>query len=505
LNIAEHLAAVMAVDPSAPAVTQDGKWDTWGDVRGVTEGLAKQLSDLPGDAAVGIVTRNRVAVISAVIGLLANRRAILTLNDLQSDASLAAEIEELRPAVLVAAAEDLERTGILEAAQRVGARVLRVERGPQPQVHLLYGGPTVSAGDDYFRAGADCAISLKTSGTTGPPKRIEITYSSLSASIAAVQSHHGDSGDRAARLRRGVTIQMLSLAHTSAIQSLCTTFAAGRQLALLDRFEPVAWATLVRDLQVVTTGIPPAAIRMVLDSEIPVDWLRSLKAVRAGSAPLDPAVADEFTRRYGVPVLQAYGATEFQGLASWTLKDYRAFNDAKRGAVGRVHPGVEVRVIDPESKALLPLGTTGILEVRTEQATQGGGADWVRTNDLARCDEDGFLWILGRADGAINRGGFKIDPNEVAATLAEHPAVAEAAVVPLPDDRLGQVPAAMVELAPDASDPGEPALKAWVRDRHEPYKVPVRIRSVAEMPRTVALKPDKAAIARILGEGATAS
>jgi len=315
-----------------------------------------------------------------------------------------------------------------------------------------------------------------------------------------VQSHHGQDGAAQVRLRRGVTIQMLALAHTSAVQSICTTVAAGRQLALLERFEPVAWARLVRDHQVVTTGIPPAAIRMVLDSDVPVEWLSSLKAVRAGSAPLDPAVAEEFTQRYGVPVLQAYGATEFQGLASWTLKDYRAFHETKKGAVGRVHPGVEIRVVDVDTQAVLPTGASGVLEVRTAQATHGSSSDWIRTSDLARFDDDGFLWILGRADGAINRGGFKIDPNEVAATLAGHPAIGEAAVVALPDRRLGQVPVAAVELAQDGSDPGEAALKSWVRERLEPYKVPVRIRVLAALPRTAALKPDKQAITRLMDE-----
>jgi acyl-CoA synthetase (AMP-forming)/AMP-acid ligase II len=499
VDLSQHVAAVLAVDPSASALVQDGVWDTWGDVQAIGDGIIAQLRDQPSDAAVGVITRNRIAVVSGVLGLLAAGRAVLTLNDMQADAALAAEVATLRPAVLVLVTEDWGRPGLAEAAERAGCRVVLVERGPGACVTVIRPGRSGADGE-YFRAGPDCAISLKTSGTTGPPKRIELSYSSLSASIEAVRFHHGGQSDHAVRLRSGATIQMLALAHTSAIQSVCTTVADGRQLALLDRFEPRAWAELVRDHKVVTTGIPPSAIRMVLDSEIPVEWLSSLKAVRAGSAPLDPAVAEEFTARYGVPVLQAYGATEFQGLASWTLKDYRAYHGLKEGAVGRVHPGVEVRVVDPESHAVLPTGSPGVLEVRTAQATHGAASDWIRTSDLARADEDGFLWILGRADGAINRGGFKIDPSEVAAALSMHQAVREATVVALPDRRLGQVPAAAVELVAGAEDPGEVALKAWVRERLEPYKVPVRIRVMAALPRTVALKPDKAAILRVIEE-----
>jgi len=498
LDIADQLTAVIAVDPGAPAIEQDGAWDTWGDVSRIAAGLSEHIADVSADAAIAVVSRNRVEIVSSVLGLLAARRAILTLNEMQSDASLAAEIVKLRPAVVIASAQDWERPGLLEAVVEAGSRALLVKRAPSAEV--IHVRDCFRQGSlDHFRAGEDCAINLKTSGTTGPPKRVEITYSSLSASIASVQSHHGDGASaEEVRLRSGVTIQMLALAHTSAIQSVCTTIAAGRRLVLLDRFEPVAWARLVHEHKVVTTGIPPAAIRMVLDSDIPVDWLNSLKAVRAGSAPLDPAIGEEFTRRFGVPVLQAYGATEFQGLASWTLKDYRAFHETKKGAVGRVHPGVEVRVVDPETQAVLAVGSQGILEVRTAQAANGSPSDWIRTSDLARSDEDGFLWILGRADGAINRGGFKIDPNEVATTLSRHPAVADAAVVALPDRRLGQVPAAAIELVPGAEDPGEAELKAWVRSNLEPYKVPVHIRIVDSLPRTVALKPDRQAIVRLL-------
>jgi len=497
MGITNRLAQIMTVQPDAEAIAQDDRWDSWRDVDAVGRAIEEHLRDLPAGAAVGLISRNRVGVVSALLGLLARRRAVVTLNHVQPDSALAAEIQQLRPAVLVAAEEDWQRPGVEPAARSAGTLGLVVERGPAAGARVVHR-PVEGPASDCFRAGDDCAIVLKTSGTTGPPKRVELTYRSLSASIAAVQKHHGAKDAHEVRLRPGVTIQMLPLAHTSAIQSVCTTVADGRRLILLDRFEPHAWARAVRDYQVVTTGIPPAAIKMVLDSDIDPEWLSSLKAVRAGSAPLDPLVAEAFTARFGIPVLQAYGATEFQGLASWTLKDHRRFATAKKGAVGRIHPGVEVRVVDPETEQVLPVGSAGILEVRTAQSSTGPG-EWVRTSDLARYDEDGFLWILGRVDGAINRGGFKIQPDEVAKVLREHPDVADAAVVGAPDHRLGEVPVACVELRPGAADPGEDALRAWVRGHLEAYKVPTRIRAVAMLPRTIALKPDKQAILQLVG------
>jgi acyl-CoA synthetase (AMP-forming)/AMP-acid ligase II len=137
------------------------------------------------------------------------------------------------------------------------------------------------------------------------------------------------------------------------------------------------------------------------------------------------------------------------------------------------------------------------------RATQleGGGEGWVRTTDLARLDAEGFLFLEGRADDAILRGGFKIAPGEVARALERHPAVREAAVVGLPDPRLGEVPAAAVELEPGAEAPGEEELLAFARERLAGYQVPVRIRVVQALPRTPSLKVSRPAVRELLAGG----
>lgn len=504
VDISRRIGAVMALEPAAPAIAQDGHWRSWGDLTALGGQVTDLTRDIPQDAAVGLVARNDVAIVACLLDLFARGRAALTLDPLQSDSSLAAEIVALRPAFVLLIRSDWEREGIADVVREAGTRAIVVECGTVPRAEIVEKGESVATGGpgeagEYCRLSAGCAVSLKTSGTTGPPKRIEISYASLSASITAVQKHHGSRSESEVALRPGVTIQMLALAHTSALQSLCVTVADGRQLVLMERFDPTAWAKVVRDYKVVTTGVPPAGIRMVLDAGVDPSWLQSLKSIRAGAAPLDPAVADEFLERFGVPVLSAYGATEFQGLASWTLKDYRRYAATKKGAVGRVHPGVEVRVVDTTSNEVLPTGGVGILEVRTEQSSRGEPREWIQTSDLARYDEDQFLWILGRVDGAINRGGFKVDAAEVARVLREHPQVGDAAVVGAPDRRLGEVPVAVVQPKPGGSVPEEAELKAWVRARLEPYKVPTVIVGLEAIPQTIAMKPDKRAILARLG------
>jgi long-chain acyl-CoA synthetase len=126
-------------------------------------------------------------------------------------------------------------------------------------------------------------------------------------------------------------------------------------------------------------------------------------------------------------------------------------------------------------------------------AQLGPNAEWIHTTDLARIDADGFLWILGRADQAIIRGGFKVMPDDVRAALESHPAVQGAAVVGRPDDRLGETPVAMVELRTpvDADE-----LTGFLRGRLSGYEVPTEIAVVEAIPRTPSGKADLQAVRR---------
>jgi acyl-CoA synthetase (AMP-forming)/AMP-acid ligase II len=127
------------------------------------------------------------------------------------------------------------------------------------------------------------------------------------------------------------------------------------------------------------------------------------------------------------------------------------------------------------------------------------GADWHRTNDLALLDADGFLFLKGRADDAINRGGFKVLPDEVAAVLRRFPGVRDAAVVGKPDPRLGEVPVAALELAPGAPAPDDAALREFVRGQLAAYMVPVEFRIVEGLPRTASMKVSRPQLKALFG------
>jgi acyl-CoA synthetase (AMP-forming)/AMP-acid ligase II len=230
--------------------------------------------------------------------------------------------------------------------------------------------------------------------------------------------------------------------------------------------------------------------------------LSSIRSVVSGTAPLSPDDADAFTAKYGNPVLVSYAATEFGGgVAGWNLADHREFWATKRGSVGRAHAGCELRVVDPESGAPLPADHEGLLEVKTAQLDDDA---WIRTTDLARIDDDGFVFILGRADETIIRGGFKVRPDDVRAALESHPAVRGASVIGVPDTRLGAVPVAAVELRPGSGDDvTADALAEHVAGRLARYEVPARILVVAELPRTASQKVDLAAVRALFASEAS--
>lgn len=203
---------------------------------------------------------------------------------------------------------------------------------------------------------------------------------------------------------------------------------------------------------------------------------------------------EEFESRYGIPLLWAYGATEFAGsVCAWTPEDYQRYRDTKPDSSGRPLPGVQVRLVDADTGTVLPTGRHGLLEARVQVI----GPEWIRTTDLASVDADGFVTIHGRADGAINRGGFKVLPETVRAVLVSHPAVRDACVIGLPDTRLGQVPVAAVELRHSGGKPSEDDLKTLVRDALPSHHVPVAIVVVEQLPRNAALKVRPADVAAL--------
>lgn len=483
------LNGVLALDPAADVIEFHNTWYTWGQLAGTiaaVRGAFRQLG-LGQDARVGVLLRNRPSAFAAVLAVVSEDACMVSINSLLPDDRLLQDLRDLKLPVVVAEQDDLARPGVLDALRDAGTAVVQLP-GILDGASLLPGFD-VTTGLDIRATEPGVIIEMLTSGTTGAPKRIPLKRNAFQTSFFSALSYEkGRRSDDPPKLRSGTQILSNPLTHIGGLWGALTCIVGGRKACLLEKFTVPIWRDAIVRHRPKVAGAVPAGLRMILDADIPREDLASLTALRTGAAPLDPAITAEFWERYRIPVLQNYGATEFSGsVAGWTLPDFKTHHHDKVGSVGRFQPGVVGRVVDPETRAELPRGEEGVLEMKAAQF--GNGGEWMRTTDRAVIDVDGFLFIRGRADSAIIRGGFKVHPDDVNSVLEKHPAVREAVVVGIPDRRLGAVPVAAIMLKSGAAEPSAAELAAFARERLLPYQVPVRFLVVSDVPRTGSMKP----------------
>ena len=482
-----RIADVLVIDPAADVVESGGRWRTWGQLADTVARVAAVI-DRPG-TEVGILLRNTPASLGLLLGVLRAGGCVVTINPGRGRDRTREDVAALDLPVLAGDPADL--ADLVPEGSR--ATTIAVTDLGDP-VTVVPGEP---AADGSAGGRPGVAVRMLTSGTTGPPKRIDLTYQTFERVLVGAK-HYESNRATGLTLRTGVAVVNAPLAHVGGLFRVLQCVTDGRPFALLERFTVEGWVDAVRRHRPKTASLVPTALRMVLEADVDPADIASLRSVVSGTAPLDPADADAFTARYRVPVLISYGATEFGGgVAGWNIADHREFWSTKRGSVGRAHAGCELRIVDPDSGATLAPDEEGILEVKARQF--GDGSGWVRTTDLARVDADGFLFIVGRADQAIIRGGFKVRPDDIRAVLERHPSVRGAAVIGRADRRLGAVPVAAVELR-DGADPVTPDdLLTHAASSLARYELPTEIRIVDALPRTDSAKVDLSAVTALLG------
>jgi long-chain acyl-CoA synthetase len=481
--LGQRIADVLGLQPDARAIEYDGRWLSWGEVGEAAWRTASLTAEHSADPQIGMLLRNRPGQVAAFLGVLLGGGTVVTINPSRGDERTRADIGALRLPLVMGEPDDLA-TLVPPETPTVAISGLLDDAG----------GPSRHGGGPAPRPGV--AVRMLTSGTTGPPKRIDLSYDMLARSVMGPDPDHAPAPTQ---LRRGVAIVNSPLVHIGGVFRVLQCIAEARSFVLLERFELNAWAEAVRRHRPRAVSLVPAALRTVLHSDLSRADLDSIRAVTCGTAPLSADDADAFTEKYGIPVLTSYAATEFGGgVAGWTLSDYQKHWRAKRGSVGRANPGAQLRVVDDAGKSVEP-DRVGLLEVKPGQL--GPMAAWMRTTDMARIDADGFVWIVGRADQAIIRGGFKVMPDDVRIALEGHPAVAGAAVVGRSDERLGETPVAMVELREFESTDAD-ALVEYLRTRLARYEIPTEIAIVDTIPRTPSGKADLSAVQRFFDESA---
>ncbi len=372
--------------------------------------------------------------------------------------------EEAEPGAAAAGAEYI----------RVGADFAQTAFGHDPE-HAV-----AEVADD------DTAVLLYTSGTTGSPKGAELSHSNLLANVETtlqtlIQVSEED-----------VILGALPLFHSfGQTCALNVATAAGCTLTLLPRFDPVkALEIIERDRVTVFEGVPTMYNALIsVPDEVRARYdTSSLRLCVSGGSALPGEVLKAFDETYGAKVLEGYGLSETSPVASFNHPD----RERKVGSIGTPIRGVEMRVVDDQGNDL-PTGEMGEIAIRghnvmkgywrkpeaTEAAIRGG---WFHTGDLAKIDEDGYFFILDRKKDMIIRGGYNVYPREIEEVLYEHPAVAEAAVVGVPDNEWGEEVGAAVALKPGAQADAD-ELRAYVKERVAAYKYPRRVWLVPELPK----------------------
>lgn len=479
-DIRMAVADTLRTGGEAPAIAFDGRWRDWDWMRHFSEALDRIVTSaaIPDGTAIALVARNRPAHLAAMAAQTAAGRATAMIYSAQSPAKIAADIKAVAAPMVMADPEDWT-VETLASADAAGAVAVAIEDGPNEASVRIVGGRSRAREGAYEKRKATTGFEMLSSGTTGAPKRVPLAWSTLSS--AALDAKDAYAGTAA---RHAPQIMLHPIGNIAGVSYLLPIFAYAQPVVLMEKFAAEAWIDVVRSYAPSRASLPPAGVRMLLDSVATREDLKSLGLVVVGGGKLDVDQQLAFEARFGIPVLTAFGATEFAGvIANWTLDAYREFGEAKRGSAGRASANVQLRIVDQASSEPLGRGAIGLLEAKVARL----GNQWIRTNDLASLDDDGFLFVHGRADGAINRGGFKIVPELVADALRAHPAVADAAVVAKADSRLGEVPVAAVELQPGTSASAEEIL-AFIADRLVRYQIPVDLRILDNLPRNSSMK-----------------
>lgn len=479
-RLGDRIRTILSLDPAAPAIEYHGKWVDWRAVADIATAVENKLrsTGLGEGLPVGLVLRNDPAMVGAMLGVLLARGCVVTINASHGDAGLATEIEGLSLPVVIALPADWQRSTVVSAV--TGSLALRV--GVTPTAVEVVGGMERPGTGPFRPNQVGVAVEMLTSGTTGPPKRIPLSYSAFEHTVAAAGAHYGSKREGGPRLRSGVAIVSSPLVHMSGLFRTLLNICEGRSIAMLDRFRVADFVDLVERHRPKAVSLVPSALAMVLDAGVPPEVFSSVQVVTSGTAPLAVSLQEAFEERYDVAVLPSYGATEFAGgVAGWSLALHREWARLKRGSVGLPQNGREIRITALDGDAEVPRGEQGRIEVRTR------GGDWVPTTDLGRVDADGFVFVDGRTDDVIIRGGFKVTPGDIVAVLRGHPAVRDAGITGIPDERLGAVPVGAVELADGATADADELLD-YVRERVSRYQVPTQLMVVDELPRTPSLK-----------------
>lgn len=461
-------------------------------------GYASQVAD--GLHALGIRPGEHVALSCpnlpwfpiAYYGILKAGAVVVPLNVLLKPREIAYHLKdsESRAMIVFEGTPELPMAAMARAAcDEVGCeRLIVATRDPAGTTSIAGAttlgalmGSRVSRFETRSRRPDDTAVILYTSGTTGHPKGAELTH--MNMLLNAMASRDMFVPAMSGGVSQDVALITLPLFHSTAQTcQMNSGVLAGMRLVLLPRFEPAAVLDVMRREQVgFWIGVPTmywTLLQFAAANSFDTSTVaKHLRLCVSGGAPMPGDVMRRFESAFGVRILEGYGLSETSPVAAFN----QLHRPSKPGTVGQPILGVEIRCVDAQD-GFVATGERGEIVIRgpnvmkgyynrpeaTAEAMRGG---WFHTGDVGTLDEDGYLTIVDRTKDMIIRGGFNVYPREIEEVLMTHPGVALAAVLGVPDERLGEEVKAFV--VPRAGTSlTEADLLAWCRDQFAAYKYP---------------------------------
>ena len=431
---------------------------------------------------VGIASAKTIECVAAFFGAMRAGLCPTVMEARISTEELASRMQAVGMRLLACDDEE-QQAACGEALAAIGARAV-------PLGSLASSGPFAPPELDE----SDRALLLFTSGSTGRPKGVLLSHGNLLANAHGVALHTGVTpSDR--------LLHIMPLHHTNGINNqLVVPLLAGAEIALVERFRAEDIVDCLRHYKpTYVTGVPTMYSRVLSKLE-PGERFESLRFLRCGSAPITPALHEAIEDAFGVPLVVSYGLSEATCTTTMNPPHKR-----KVGSIGTVLDGQELALFRPGGSERVAPGQDGEIRIRGPVLMQGYiGAEvespivdgWLRTGDLGRFDDEGYVTITGRIKDVIIRGGENLSPGLIENQLEKHPAVKECCVVGTPDADLGEVAVAFVVAQPGHSiEPG--ALREHVLQGLSRVYVPARIHVLPALPTGSLGKVDRHALKRM--------
>jgi len=480
-NLASNLLATAAKSPQRTAIILNENSLSFAELEAASAKMAGYLVAQgiePGDR-VALMVPNVPAFAVIYYGVLRVGGVVVPMNPLFKVREIEYYLTDSGAKLIFAMAGEAEA-----GADAAGSTFVPVEGVDTIAMASIVGDATPVT-EVVDRADADTAVILYTSGTTGRPKGAELTHFNLNSNQEVTARTLLQLTDA------DVVMGCLPLFHVFGMTcGLNTVVATGASLTLVPRFDPdTALDVIARDKVTVFQGVPTYYMAMLGKAADRETDLSSLRLAIAGGSSLPVEVLHQFEKTFGCIILEGYGLSETSPVASFNHPDA----ERKPGSIGIPIEGVQMAVVD-DAGAEVPTDENGEIVIRGDNIMRGywNKADataeaikdgWFHSGDLARRDSDGYFYIVDRIKDMILRGGLNVYPREVEEVLYEHPAIAEAAVIGIPHDTLGEDVAAFVVLAPGAT--AEPAeISQYVKDRLAAYKYPRQVTVIDALPKT---------------------